>query len=454
MRPSASRPRLAARLGGVLCALSAGLAVAGCDLIPDYFGEPEDPPLPGTRLSVLSLESELEPDPEIADLAVRLPRPYANQEWPQAGGYPDHAMHHLAAANELSEQWQVDIGEGSDDDGRILSAPVAAAGRVFAMDAESLISAYDLNTGRLLWETDPVPEDEDEGGFGGGLAVTAHRLYATTGFGEVLALDPETGAVLWRQRVGVPLRAPPAVAGGRLFAVSVDNQLWTINTNDGSLAWSHTGFTESAGLLGGATPAVAGDIVIAPYSSGELTALRVQNGRTVWADTLAFQRVGAGALAALNDINGSPVVDRGVVFAIGHGGRLVAIDLRTGGRIWERDIAGLNMPWAAGDFLFVVTVGGDVVCIARQNGRIRWVRSLPRFVDPIDREDPISWSGPILISDRLVVVGSTGVALSLSPYDGRVLGRLFMPDEVRLAPIVSNETVVILTDNAEMIALR
>jgi outer membrane protein assembly factor BamB len=430
------------------------LLLAGCDILPDWFGKPEGPPLPGARLSVISLDKTLEPDPEIADLAVRLPPPYVNRAWPQVGGYPDRAMHHLSAGDALAEQWRVSIGDGSDDDGHILSPPVVGDGRIFAMDSEILISAYDVASGDQLWETDPIPEEDDEGGFGGGLAYARGWIFATTGFGEVLALDAATGAIQWRQTIGIPMRAPPVVTGDRLFTVSYDNQLWALNALDGSVLWSHTGIAETAGLLGNASPAVEGEVVIAPYSSGELTALRVENGRTVWADTLAFQRVGIEALAALNDINGSPVIDRGIVFAIGHGGRLVAIDLRTGGRVWEKDIAGLNTPWVAGDFLFVVTVDGDVLCIARRNGRIRWVTSLPRFEDEEDRQDPIYWSGPILISDRLIVVGSDGTAWSLSPYDGRYLGYRDLPDGVRLAPVIANETLFILTDEADLVALR
>ena len=54
-----------------------------------------------------------------------------------------------------------------------------------------------------------------------------------------------------------------------------------------SRLWSHNGIPETAGLLGGASPAVEGEIVIVAYTSGELFALRVENGRAVWSDNLA-----------------------------------------------------------------------------------------------------------------------------------------------------------------------
>ncbi len=438
----------------LLAVVLAGAALSGCGLTDEWLGYTEAPPLPGQRLSVLALESTIEPDPRIANLDVRLPKPYFNKSWPQAGGYPDHAMHHLAGRERLAPLWRSSIGEGSGDDGRILSTPVVANGRVFTIDSAAEISAFEVTSGERLWRLDVRLEDGEKDGFGGGLALAHGRLFVSTGFGHVLALDPASGAELWRENIGIPMRAAPVVVGERLFAITYDNQLWALSAVDGEVQWSHSGISETAGFLGAAVPAVGSDIVIAPYSSGELLALRVENGRTIWTDSLGAQRPGTGSLAALNDINGSPVIDRGVAYAISHGGRLVAIDLRTGSRVWEQDIAGLNTPWIAGEFIFVMTVDGDVVCLTKRNGRVRWVQSLPRFEDSEERDEPVFWNGPLLLSDRLIVLGSNGDALAISPYSGRLLGKLELPHSVRVAPIAANGTVYILTDDGDLIALR
>jgi outer membrane protein assembly factor BamB len=436
---------------GAVAAMALGLAGCGDSNI---FFDPEAPPLPGERIPVLSLDNTIEPDKRIADLDVRLPRPYFNPDWPQSGGFPDRAMHHLAARPSLQPIWRANVGQGAGDDGRILATPIVADGRIFAMDAETKISAFVAATGEPLWRLDPTPEEDDEGGFGGGVAYNEGRLFAATGYGDVLALEPDSGEVIWRRVIGIPMRAPPVVADGRIFVITYDNQLFVLDSGDGGLIWSHSGIVETAGLLGSASPAVEGDIVIAPYSSGELIALRVENGRTVWSDTLGVQRIGVSVLSALNDINGSPVVHRGIVYAISHGGRLVAIDVRSGERVWERDVSGLNTPWIAGDYLFLVTTEGDALCLESSSGRVRWVQRLPRFEDPEEREGPITWSGPILLSDRLVIVGSNGDALAISPYSGRFLGRMTMPGGVRLPPIVANGTMYILTDEAQLAAFR
>ena len=442
--------RHAMRAGGLL---ALGVGLAGCDILPDWMSASEDPSLPGERIAVMSLERTLEPDPAAAELTVHLPEPRANDSWPQIGGGPGHSLGHVAFADAPAALWRLDIGRGSGGDARLLAPPVVSGGRVFAMDSESVVSAVDAAAGRVLWAAETAREAGGDG-FGGGLAVAGGRLFAATGFGDVLALDADTGAVQWRRTLGIPMRAPPAAAGGRVFAVTHDNRLWALDAATGDVQWSHAGIAETARLLGGASPAVEGEIVVAPYSSGEIAALRVENGRAVWADTLASPNALVETLAAFNDIVGSPAIDRGVVFAIGQGGPLVAIDLRTGGRVWQREVAGRDMPWVAGDFLFVTTGDGEVLCLSREDGTIRWVRPLPRFADPEERDDPLFWTGPILAGGRLIVLGSDGAALSLSPDDGSVLGRFDLPGGTHLPPVVADGTLFVLTEGAKLVALR
>jgi len=424
------------------------LLLAGCGIF-----EEEEELLPGERIPVLLLDSELTPDPLIADLAVRLPPPEANSAWPQPGGYANHAMHHLALGDAPGRAWSADAGSGSSDWERLTAQPVVADGRVFTMDTEGEVRAFDASNGARLWVVETVPEDEDEGVIGGGVAFYDGTLFVSSGAAQIIALDGASGNELWRQSLPAPMRIGPTVTAGRVFAVSVDNQLHVLAADDGRKLWTHSGITETAALLGSGSVAVEAGTVVVPYSSGELVALRVENGRAVWSDTLAAVRR-VDAVSALADIRGNPVIDRGLVFAISHSGRMVAIDQRTGIRGWDKTIGGVETPWAAGDFLYVLTNVAELVCISRRDGRIRWIRTLPRYEDEEDKEDPIFWVGPVLAGDRLIVAGSTGDMISVSPYDGSVLGIVELSDGVAIAPIVADDTLYVLTEDADLIAFR
>jgi outer membrane protein assembly factor BamB len=249
------------------------------------------------------------------------------------------------------------------------------------------------------------------------------------------------------------LRSAPAASGGRVFAVTTDNQLFALAQDDGRQLWDYTGIAQDAGLLGGSTPAVAGPIVVAAFSSGELVAFGADSGRNLWSDSLAGVARG-DAVATLADIRGLPVIDRGRVIAVSNSGTLTAINLERGGRVWNASIGSAQTPWVAGDFIYILSSNDEVVCLTRDEGRVRWIQSLPQFQNEKDREDPIAWAGPVLVGDRLVLANSAGDAITLSPYTGDALGRIQLPSSAHLPPIVANNTMYLLSDNGELTAFR
>jgi len=434
--------------------LAAAVALlGGCDTVKSWFAEEKIPPLPGERISVLLHEQTLMPDSTVADVRIVLPPPTVNSNWPQAGGYANHAMHHIGAAEKLARAWGVDIGEGVDDSRRFVSSPIAAKGGVFAMDTGTNVSAFVAKTGERLWEAELTPEEEDDGHIGGGLAYENGRVVVTTGFSQVIALDAASGAEIWRRALGSPMRTPPTLRGGRVFTVTVDNKLNVLDAANGDTLWTHVGVAEISSILGGGSPAVDSGVVVVPYSSGELVALKVENGRVLWKDSLSAVRR-TDVVSTLSHIRGRPIIDRGRVIAISHGGLMVAIDLRSGRRLWDKEIGGLESPWVVGDYIYVMSNDGELICLSRNDGRIYWVRQLPRWEDVKNKRGPLLWSGPILVSDRLIVAGTKGEALAISPYSGQILSKVTMPSNVSVAPIAANGTVYFLSDNAELVAYR
>jgi outer membrane protein assembly factor BamB len=424
------------------------LGMAGCELFKD-----KKQLLPGERIPVLGLGSRFEPDPKLAEAAVALPPPAANPDWPEAGGNPAHAMGHPALPDKLARAWNTSIGDASGRYTKILSQPVVEQGRVFAMDGGVQVSALDVANGGRIWRVDLKPEELRGNAFGGGPSFWKDRLYVTTGYAQVLALDPADGKVIWRTNVNAPVHSPPTVADGRVFAVTVENELNALDASDGRKLWSHNGIPETAGLLGGASPAVEGEVVIAAYSSGELFALRVENGRAAWSDNLASTR-GSNAVAGLADIRGRPVIDRGRVFAVSHSGRMTAIDLRRGDRVWEREIASSHSPWVVGDYVFILANDNELLCMTRDAGNIRWTRQLRRFEDEKAKSDPILWAGPVLAGNRLIALSSLGEAVSVSPYTGEVSGSQEMSSGGFFGPVVADNALYLLTDDANLSAYR
>jgi outer membrane protein assembly factor BamB len=418
-----------------------------------WYGESEEAPLPGDRISVLLREQPLSIDPSIADLQITLPPVARNEGWPQHGGSPAYRPQHPAGPETGAVVWSAQVGENSTA-GQLLARPVVADGLAFAMDAKGSVSAFDIETGNLRWRKSHEDLALDEGIFGGGLAYDAGRLFIALTTGTVIRLDGGDGSELWRQALSLPLRSAPAVADGVVLVLTADNQVYALDQETGQPTWRHAGFFEASGVLGGPSPAVDGGIAVVPYSSAEVFALRIDNGRPLWSDTLERPRRTQG-LAAINDIDGAPVIDNGRVYVGGRGGQMAAIDMRRGVRAWDADLAAVDTPWVVGDFLYLLTERSEVVCLVRKDGRIRWVAQLPLHVDPEDTSsDAIKWKGPVLAGERLYLASSDGELITLSPFDGSEVGRTSLPAPAAATPVVADGTVFILTEDADLLAYR
>jgi outer membrane protein assembly factor BamB len=350
--------------------------------------------------------------------------------------------------------WSTGIGVGSSDERRLLAQPVIAGGKVYTLDAEAETRAYRASDGRRVWRTSLKPEQETGGGtMGGGLAIDGGRLFVTTGFAEVIALDAESGKEIWRRKVSGPVRSAPTVVDGRLFVTTVEAKTHALSAEDGRQLWTHDGTSEVSGFLGGASPAVSEGTVVVAYPSGELFALRADSGRQIWSDYLPLpsRTSQAGDLA---DIRAAPVIYQGTVYAISNSGRMAAVNLRSGARQWEQRVGGIQAPWVVGDNVYVVTSDAEIACLSRRDGRVRWVRALPKFENEQKKTNAISWSGPVLAGDRLILGGSQGMAVALSPYTGDLLGQVEMPDTISIAPAIADKTAYFVTDDADLVAIR
>ena len=429
------------------------LVMTACDTVGDFFGDDEPPPMAGERLSVLQLERQLEPDPELGQMAITLPNAFTNREWPQAGGYPDHNMGHLGLGDNLKQVWRADVGSGSSGSVRLVAQPIVAEDRVYTLDADAELSSFDLETGRRLWTVETRLDDEDDDVLSGGIGLAEGRIFVTTGYATVAAFEAESGNELWRQRLSAPSRAAPTIAQGRVFVITVDNRLIAHDAATGTVVWDHGGLTEAAGLLGAASPASNGSLVVSGYSSGEIHGLRIENGTSVWQDSLAPVRR-LGMMASLADIEAMPVIADDVVYAIGHAKRFLAIDLRNGTRRWQRNLGSTSTPVVAGDFIFVLSNENELVAMTRRDGRIRWVSALPRYEDEEDREDPIVWTSPVLAGGRIILAGSDETVLELDPADGSVVTEWESRNPVIIDPVVVNNTLLLLDESGTLTAYR
>jgi outer membrane protein assembly factor BamB len=431
--------------------VAGALAASGCGVFKK--GKASSTPVLGKRIPVLASEGDVEVDPATAALPMTLPGPAAG-DWPQPGGSASKSMAQLALGAALRPAFTVQAGRGSSLTMRLAAAPIVANGRVYTIDTLGAVRAFDAQSGRIIWASQTPDDRGNEASlYGGGIAYDNGRIYATNGLGYVSALDERTGGIVWKVRPGGPLRGAPTIANNALYVISQDNQIYSLNEADGSTNWSEAASLEIAGIFGSASPAAGQGTVVAGFSSGELNAYRYENGRQVWSDALQRTSIRT-SVSSLSDVDADPVIDSGQVFAVGQGGRMVALDITTGQRLWELNIAGIDTPWVAGDWVFVITDDAKLLCVARSNGHIRWIAQMPEFEHPKSKKGQIEYSGPILAGGRLIVTGSNGALIYIDPTTGSFQSQTPLGVPVSLPPVVANSTLYIYDDRGTLHAFR
>lgn len=435
---------------GVLLAVIAMLSACG------MFGK-DKIQLDGERVAVLKESKMLVPDFEPNQIKITLPKPYTNKQWTQEGGNSAHIMGHLKADSKLKKMWDSGFGEGNSKRDYLLAAPVIAHQVVFTIDADAKVRAFRLDDGDEIWSKRVKPLNKDERSVsmkGAGLAYFDKKIYATTGFGSVFALDMKTGLPIWRFDNSSPIRIAPTVANGKVFVQTIENTLICLDAYNGKELWRYKTATENTTLVGGASPAYAPaqDVVIAAFSNGELRALKASTGSSLWGDLLISRRRN-NSLASINGIKANPVIDGDVVYALGHSNILTAIDLRTGNRIWEREIGGINQPWIAGKFMYVLDNEFNLIALEKSSGKIIWNTSIPVTKDEDDRAGLFA-KGPVLAGDRLLVGSSNGYVFAISPYSGKIIGYISLSDGVEVSPVVADGITVFTTNDADIVAYK
>ena len=437
----------------LLAALMLTLPLAGCGVFKGSGAKTT--PVLGDRTSILgNREQEVEVDPSLAGVAVILPPPTANANWEQPGGSPTHALGNLALPAQTTAAWEARIA-GVTKATRLAAAPVVVGGRLFAIDTQAVVRAFDAASGAAIWSKRLSPSDtkDERSLYGGGVSAFADRVYATNGLGEVVALSAADGAEIWRAKPGGPLRGSPTVAFGNLFVLSQDNQLFALRASDGDLQWTQSGSVEGANVFGVAAPAAGQGTVVAGFSSGELGGYRYENGQPVWQDQLSRTKI-TTSVGLLSDIDANPVIDQGRVYALGQGGRMVSLELVTGQRLWELNVAGIATPWVAGEWLWAVTDQGVLFAIARSNGKVRWKTQLRQFRKEKSESGRVSWQGPVLAGGRLVLVSSEGELAEVDPATGTVTRQTPVGSGFHLPPVVAGGMLYLLDDDGRILARR
>lgn len=434
----------------LICGVAATMASCGAVSrnLPFGLGKKGDPKATaseGQRISVLEFEQQLAPSALVR--SDFFPAGSAGRDGlDPAGRHGGNLVEHVIAAPDFKIAWKRDIGRGSARVGNVMAPIVAADGKIFVLDGESTVSAVSADTGAVLWKTDVKNDERDRnGGFGGGVAVAGGKVFVSSGYRSMTALDANTGAVAWTQPVDAPIH------GARRWSVRTSSSWTWIASCSPSTSTRRPGLDLSRHRRAGSRdarlqPGRDRKHRHRPLRLGSAGGAERLNGQSLWEQTLS-RTSRTSALSEVRDVAGRPVISRGMVYGVSHSGVLSALDLRSGQPKWQLPVTGVNAPLPVGDVVFVVSKSGELITANRDTGQIYWTRELNEgrarkvggFLRFGRRTITPQWSGPLLASNRLVMVNSYGEAIAFDPKTGvaQTTLKLGAPAYIAPAPITA-----------------
>jgi len=229
--------------------------------------------------------------------------------------------------------------------------------------------------------------------------------------------------------------------------------LLTFDAATGTPGWRFLGDVQNVAtsVAVSGPPAYDSGIIVAGFASGTLAALDANSGTPLWEQSFS-SAYGQASPLDFSDIVAAPVIANGVVYAVGLGQNMQAIDLRSGTKVWGTNTSGANPLYAAGDFVFVLDNTQLLAAIHADDGLVTWTLKMPAFKNLKKKKNPIAWSGPIMVNNTLLLTNDHGDLTLVDPLTGKITSTTPLPAPADMPPIITNGLLIHLTRNAALTA--
>ena len=408
-----------------------------------YLGfEKRKVPLEGKRVSVLKDIKVFEKD-ILSTSKVILSDPIEIKHWKQSFNSPKHISLNYLSNSKLSKFSKIASGKGEDDDEKILAQPLIYKNTLFFMDAKSVIYSFNLKTKKINWKKKLITQNEKGHNIGGGIAVDDNFLFVGSPYAEIFCISLEDGKIIWKKNSATPIRATPTLIENKVIILTLDNRTMVFDKNNGNLIWEHQGIQSSTSLLGQPKVAVDGNLVLLPYSNGDIFALNLTNGAEIWRQS-SVNIEQSETTNSFTDIDANPVMLKNLIVIASTSGKVLAFNKKNGNQVWQQYLNTTQTPLINGNSIYVIHNNKEVVNLDTKNGKVRWIYEIEKeFL----HEEGI-WLTPVLINSKLVLVGGDRSLIVLSAINGKFEKKYNLPDFPITPPIVVNRKVFLMLKNS------
>ncbi|WJD49311.1 MULTISPECIES: outer membrane protein assembly factor BamB [unclassified Enterobacter] len=346
-----------------------------------------------------------------------------------------------------STAWSTSVGDGIGDFYSNLH-PAYADNVVYAADRHGTVKAVNAADGKEIWS---VSLAQKSGFFStspallsGGVTVAGGHVYIGSEKAQVYALNAADGSTAWQTKVAGEALSRPVVSDGVVLIHTSNGQLQALNEADGAVKWTVNLDMPALSLRGESAPATAYGAAIVGGDNGRVSAVIMDKGQIIWQQRIS-QATGATEIDRLSDVDTTPIVINGVVYALAYNGNLTALDLRSGQIMWKRELGSVNDFIIDGDRIYLVDQNDRVLALTTEGGVTLWTQS-----DLLHR----NLTTPALYNGSLVVGDSEGYLHWINTADGRFVAQQKVDSSGFLTePVVAEGKLLIQAKDGTLYAI-
>ncbi len=337
----------------------------------------------------------------------------------------------IQASVELNNDWDHSVGNGSEGYFSKLM-PAVAYGKVFASDRSGVVAAFDQNDGKELWK---VSLAEDSGLFSssqsaqlsGGIATGYDKIAIGAESGVLFILNQEDGSILWQKQIDGEILSKPLFAMNKVVVVMGNGKVMAFDLQTGEESWTYQQDVPALTLRGTSGIIENQGAAFFGLPSGKIAGVLVEDGRAIW-EAIVTPAAGGNELTSIIDVDSTPIILGGTMYAVGYNGNLAAIEVRSGKVLWKRDYSAFKALAINGFNLFLTTEKGHVFAIDRRSGLEVWSQ-----MGLENREV----TAPAVIGEYVAVVDFEGYLHLLSQESGEFVGQKEIDDDGHIATPLS-----------------
>jgi outer membrane protein assembly factor BamB len=414
--------------------------------LPLLYGCADKKILEGKKESIFQIEKER----KRSTIIVELDAPVPVDSLENLGNNSKRCIPHAVLGENLKLSKMIFV---NSDTRNILCPPLVLNDHIFILGHQDILHVYDFNSGEKVWELPLAQQDRNDldATFGGGIAHKDGILYISTSLGELSAVSIKDQKILWKKTLSGIARGAPVVEKDYLYVVTENNRTAAYSIKTGNPVWTHEGIPESASVAVPTSPTSSEHAILSPYSSGELVALKPHNGSYIWLQTLGTSK---GALARIfAHVTANPIVKGDFVYAGSLNNQFSKISLKDGNSIWDAPVSSMGLPILSGNTLFLTTSKHTLIALSESTGEIIWETQLPK-TNPDLFDKPIQWAPPALGGGKLYVAGTAKEMLVINAITGVIEKKIELPDLVTIQPIVVKNSLLLVTQEGQILIYR